>query len=113
MIIGSTDIDYNNLRKFIGKPDELVVYVEESVPIWARHVQHIVDNQRFYVAIHLRGMLTIPYKPKMELVNALIDGIHINGVMSCFTEIKDIVDACDKTKLIALIEKRLNDEQCR
>ena len=69
MLVGSTNIDYRTLKSFAGKPEELVTYVENMVPVWARHIKCLSHNQRFYVAIHLRSVLTLPYKTRMELVD--------------------------------------------
>jgi hypothetical protein len=109
MIIGDAKIDYENLKRFVGRPDDLVTYAENQVPIWARHIKCLAQNQRFYIAIHLRGVLTISYKVRMELVNALVDGIIIKGVISTFTPINDIIDTCNKEALIAMIEQRIEN----
>lgn len=107
MIVGTTKVDYAVLKSFVGKPRELVVYTESLVPSWARHIDCIVNNQRFYIAIHLRKVLTIPYKQRMELVNALIENINIRGVMSSFTSIYDILDMCNKDDLVSMLKMRL------
>jgi len=113
MLIGNTIIDYEVLKSFVGKPDELVTYVTNSVPSWARHIECLVNNQRFYVAIHLRNVLTLPYHARMELVNALVEGIHIQGIISSFTSITDLVNACDKQALHAMLKERLaENERC-
>lgn len=111
MIVGRTNLNYVELKRFVGKPQELVAYTENLVPVWARHVSAIVDNQRYYVAIHLRNVLTIPYKQRKELVDALIKGITITGVMSSFTSITEIVDACDKSMFIKMVEVKYNEEK--
>ena len=111
MIVGTTNIDYSILKSFVGKPEDLVAYVESLVPTWARHIPAIVYNQRFYIAIHLRKVLTIPYKPRMELVNALVKDINIQGVMSNFTAITDIISVCDKTALVEMLKMRLADNE--
>ena len=111
MIIGDSNIDYDVLKSFAGKPDDLVVYVENMVPSWARHIKCLAQNQRFYIAVHLRGVLTLPYQTRMELVNALVDGINVSGIISTFTSIREIVDMCDKKKLAEMIKQRLEDER--
>lgn len=108
MIIGTDVLDYELLKTFVGRPKELVDFVEETVPLWARHITCLVHNQRFYVAVHLRNVLTIPYKPRMELVNALTEGISIQGIISSFTPIQDILDACNKETLIEMLKEDVN-----
>lgn len=105
MIIGTAKLDYEVLKSFEGRPEELVVYVENLVPRWVRHIHTIVDNQKFYVAIHLRRVLTLSYKPRMALVEALTDSISISGVISQFTPIDDLVESCDIQKLVLLLKE--------
>ena len=109
MVVGTTNIDYEVLKKFVGRPQDLILYVEDMVPTWARHINGITYNQRFYVAIHLRRVLTIPYKAKMELVNALVEGGTITGIINGFTPITDIVDMCDKHALAEMLKQRMNE----
>lgn len=111
MVVGTTNIDYEVLKKFIGRPQDLILYVENMVPSWARHINGITYNQRFYVAIHLRKVLTLPYKAKMELVNALIEGGTITGIINGFTPIMDIVDLCDKHSLAKMLKKRIAENE--
>lgn len=104
MIVGTTSIEFEDIRKFINKPNDLVEYVTTLVPTWARHIDCLVHNQRFYVAIHIRGMLTIPYKQRVEMTKALTSGIRIKGVISSFTSIYDIIDLCDKELLVEMLK---------
>lgn len=110
MIVGTTKLNYSELKRFVGRPAELVTYVESLVPSWARNVPYITQNQRYFVAIHLRNVLTIPYKPRMELVNALVDKIALAGIMTDFTPITEIVDSCDTATLAKLVEVKLRVE---
>ncbi len=105
LIIGTAKLDFEALKDFEGRPSELVTYVESLVPTWARHIDGIVENQRFYTAIHLRKVLTLPYKPRMELVEALTDSIRVHGLISQFTPIDELVNNCDRDKLVLLLRE--------
>lgn len=107
MILWTTQIDYEVLKSFIGKPNDLVVYVESTIPRWLRHIKAITQNQRYYIAIHLRKALTIPYKQRMELVEALVKDIQITGTSTSFTAMSDIIDMCDKDMLIKMLEQEV------
>lgn len=110
LIIGTNYVDYERIKTFIHKPAGLCVYVESLVPSWARHIKGITDNQRYYIAIHVRKMLSIGYKDRMELVNELVKGIHLCGTMTTFTPITDIVESCDKEMLRAMLCQEVVDE---
>lgn len=111
MLIATSNIDYENVRNLVDKPQELVIYVESLIPKWAKHIPNITDNQRFYYAIHIRKMLTIPYKTRIALVEALIDGIVIRGLINQFIDLNDMLDACNKKALVDIINERLSDEK--
>lgn len=108
MIVGTTSLDYKELKMFVDKPEELVCYVDNLVPMWAKHIKGIVYNQRYYVAVHLRNVLTIPYKSRMAMVDALIKDVTLTGIMSDFTSIIDIVESCNKESLLHMIEEEIN-----
>lgn len=103
MIIGTTQIDYNEVKLFVSEPTSLITYVENLVPCWARCIPHIVDNQRYYVAIHIRNVLSIPYKTRMAAANALIEDIRVSGIMTAFTPITAVIDSCDKDALLCIL----------
>lgn len=106
MIIGENTINYDALRSYSHNPEGLVTYVRNLIPLWAIHIPHIEDNQRYYVALHLRKVLSIPYKLRKEMVETLVAGIHIAGSVSGFVTIHDIVSACDRDKLLeALLDE--------
>ena len=111
MIVGTTSIDYEIIKEFVGMPESLVQYVEDMVPSWAKHISGITDNQKYYVALHIRKMLSIPYKQRVELTDALTLGIHISGVISSVVSITDIINACDKKSLIEMLKLRLKDNE--
>lgn len=111
MIVGTTVLDYKELKMFTSRPQELVYYVDNLVPIWARHIKGIVHNQRYYVAVHLRNVLSIPYKTRMSMIDALVKDVTLTGIMSGFTSITDIVDSCDTESLMHMIEKELGYEE--
>lgn len=110
MLVGSTDLNFAEIKKFVGRPLDIVAYATSLVPIWARHMDVLVNNQRYYLAINIRNMLSIPYKQRDELVKILTANIRIAGVITGFTPITELVDNCDKDKLIQMLEVKLNEQ---
>lgn len=103
MIIGTDKLNYDELKLFLTEPTSLITYVDNTVPCWARHIPHIIDNQRYYVAIHIRNVLSIPYKVRVSAANVLIENIRVQGVVTTFTPITDILDICNKEALIKIL----------
>lgn len=110
VLVGSTDLNFAEIKKFVGRPLDIVAYATSLVPIWARHMDVLVNNQRYYLAINIRNMLSIPYKQRDELVKILTANIRIAGVITGFTPITELVDNCDKDKLIQMLEVKLNEQ---
>lgn len=109
MIVGTLDLDFDKIHDCTEHVSELCDYSDSLVPKWARHITPIVHNQRYYVAIHVRNMLTIPYKKRKEMFNELIADIHLKGVMSEFIPISDILAECDKELLCSAIQERFRN----
>ena len=95
MIVGSTKVNFDELRHYIGKPLELVAYAESLVPTWARHMKPLLGNQRYYLALHVRKMLTLSYQQRKVMTDALTNGIKLHGNLSEFVSITEIVQSCD------------------
>lgn len=111
MIVGTTKLNYGEIKGYIHKPQELKAYCTTLVPLWARHIDAIVNNQMYYVAIRIRDMLSIPYKLRQEMITCLIKDVQLTGVVSSFTSITDIIGACNKEQLSRMIEVKLNGEK--
>lgn len=108
MLIGSDNIDYNKITSMINDIPGIIAYVESMIPAYARHLPYIVMNQRYYVAIHIRDMLHIPYKVRMEAASALISGITIFGVITSFTPIKTLFECVDANVLIKMLQEHFD-----
>lgn len=107
MVVGSCNLDFKELKRNMSTPSRIVEYSDSLVPIWAKHVKGIIDNQRYFVALNIRKMTSIPYAKRKSLTNALTYNIRITGVSSAVTSISDMVDNCDKALLVELIKMEL------
>lgn len=105
MIIGSANFDYNELYKHVTDPEGVVRLAINMVPIWLQFRQDIVFNQRYYVATVVRGCQTIPYKARKAIIEALLDGISVSGVITTFTPFDDILKYINKETLIQLLKE--------
>jgi hypothetical protein len=109
MLVGTTKLNYKEIKSFAGHPQDIVAYCESIIPIWALHIPNIIMNQRYYVAIHIRDMLSLPFKVRKELVDVLVKDITIVGVMSSFTSITDLVASCNKDLLLQAVEEEIKN----
>ena len=110
MVIGTKDLNYDIIRTFVNHPEDLPSYSDSLVPIWAQHITAIINNQRYYTAIMVRNMLTIPFKERKLMVDYLIKGITLVGVVTDFVCIEDIIKACNEEELLRVLEEYAKDK---
>lgn len=110
MIIGSDVFKPEVIKKFVHNPEDIVAYSDSVIPLWARHIPNIKNNQRYFFAVKVRGMLTLTYKQRKSLIDRLIDGVQISGSMRQFISIDNIIAACDRDALIVLTKEAINEK---
>lgn len=105
MLIFTKQVDWEKLKRKTRKPDEAITYVENLVPKWARHIQNIVNNQRYYAAVYMRNVYALPYKERMAITLSLTDGISLTGLTASFIALDELLQVCNKDELLgALVE---------
>ncbi len=113
MLIFTNKVDWEKVKKFTYNPESALKYVDSLVPEWARHIQNIQNNQRYFVAVYMRNVYSIPYKDRMNLVKVLTDGISLSGLSTGFVALDELIDACDKETLKqALMEVSDIEDNC-
>jgi uncharacterized protein (DUF488 family) len=105
MVIGKKDIDYEKLRMSLGNSTSIVQYAIDMVPRCIRHVEPIVFNQRYYVALMLRELNSIPYETRKQRCEDLLKGISISGVINNIVDFEDILLCVDMDQLIQFLFK--------
>lgn len=105
MLIGSENLDYQVIKNLVGDDRAIVEYSDSLVPKWARHLPCIINNQRYFTALHIRNMLQLPFSDRKRLCNALIKDCSIHGIVNEFVPIQRIFEECDNDLLIKLLRK--------
>lgn len=93
MIVGEKNIDWKVIKRCLQSPTSLIHYCDSLIPPALQHVPAIKDNQRYYVALRIRGSKAIPWYHKMEFCKVLTNGIQVKGVMDEVYDYHDIVAA--------------------
>lgn len=105
MLIFTKNVNWGLLKRKVHNPEEAVDYVCGLVPKWAQHLQNIQNNQRYYAAVYMRNVYTLPYRERMTIVKALTDGISLTGLTSGFVALDEVIASCNKENLLgALLE---------
>ena len=75
------------------------------VPRCIRHIQAIVDNQKYLAALYLRNIQSIPYNTRKQRCEELLSGISVTGVINTVTDFEDILLQVDMDLLITFLFK--------
>lgn len=106
MIVADSNVDYSLIRRYVSEPELFVQAVECTVPVWCRHLTAIVQNQRYMYAVYTRNLVSIPYKQKQAMIQALLNGVSITGTTTTFVGMIDILNTCNKKKLTEMLEAK-------
>lgn len=99
MIVGTKKIDIAQLRRASKDITILRRYCENLIPSQFKHIPEILNNQKYLVALTLRGLLGMSFKRKDFIVEELLSETSITGVTHQFVDIEDLLGACDIDKL--------------
>lgn len=104
MIVGTKDIDLEELRRSAKDATSLINYAESLVPRVLRHHVAIVNNQKYLVALYLRNMNSIPYKRRINLCEELLAEVSVTGVINTIIDFNDILTSINIDELIDYLE---------
>lgn len=105
MLVFTMSIDTGYIKQHQMDPNSIVDYAISLVPNWAAHIRGIVDNQRYYVAVKVRNMLTLPYKTREAITTALITNISLFGMLNDFVALDEVLALCDKERLVDALRR--------
>lgn len=105
MIVGTKDINLEELAKHVKRYDTLETYCLSLVPKYLQHWSEIVMNQKYLVALSIRKLEAIPYKVRKDTSERLLKGIHITGVPTHLVDIDDMMCMVNVDNLMRYIEE--------
>lgn len=111
MIIGCKVVDIPSLKRACVSVDRLVTYATELVPTPLQHLTQIVDNQKYFVALQVRQLQSLPWRKRKELCEGLLSGIRIKGMPDGFYDYTDILLAIDKEAFVRYLREDRNAER--
>lgn len=111
MIVGTTNIDIAELKGVVSNNGDIIAYSNKLVPVWARHIKGITNNQRYYLALTLRNIQSVPYKVRKPYIDELLTGITLTGVANSICTMDDIISMCNKDKLVDALKQGVYDEK--
>lgn len=103
MIVGTKDVEYSAIRAHCTDVETLSNYCEMLVPRIIRHDKRIVNNQKYYIAMIVRTMQSIPWNRRKELYEGLLRGVSVTGVINTIYDFNDVLNDIDIDKLARYI----------
>ncbi len=105
MIVGTKTIPLSDLINACSSDRELSAFTLALVPRFVRHIDEIVNNQKYIVALELRGIAGIPYKIKKELSENLLTGVVVKGTINTIIDIEDVMASVDMNTVFKYLFK--------
>lgn len=105
MIIGMADIPEAEITKHVQSVEGFCAYCEQLVPEEYRHVQAIVDNQKYYCCLVVRRIAGISWSKKRELIGTVMCGVRVIGYVDSVIEVSMLNDMVNRERLQAFKER--------
>lgn len=105
MIVGTKDFDFEELKLATESDEQLQDFVVRLVPTFLRHIQPVMDNQKYYVALYIRNMQSIPYQIRKDRSEKLLEGVSITGVINTVIDFSDILLYTNVETLLRYLEE--------
>lgn len=99
MLIFTKNVNWEKLKSKTRNPEEAVEYIKSLVPKWAKHIQNIENNQRYFAACYIRDVYSLPFHDRMGIARALTENISLTGMTSGFVALEDVITLCSKEDL--------------
>ena len=99
MIVGTKYVDMSELHRNCTDVMALREYCRLLVPRLFRHDTRIVDNQKYYVAMLVRNIRSIPFDRRKDLYEGLLHGVRVTGIINTIYDVEEAIGEVDMEKL--------------
>ncbi len=108
MIIGNASLTVEDVEMHASSYEELTKYSDSQIPEEWRHLQVIVDNQRYICAMLLRKSTKIEWKEKRELIDRILSEVKIVGYTDVLYDAKTIWSLISRERVLEYYERSLS-----
>lgn len=109
MIVGTKDVEAYDVAQYCRDVITLRNYCDSLVPRILRHNQTIINNQRYFIALVVREIKSIPYSKRKTLYEGLLEGVSITGLANEIYDFDDLMMKVDVDKLATFINRRTTE----
>ena len=100
MLVGKSNIELHDLLKHIQNAETFTEYCDSLVPSEFRHVQAIIDNQRYLCCLMLRQAKTVDWSVKSQIIENVMCDIKIIGFTDMIIEVNTLFGLADKERIL-------------
>ena len=81
-------------------------FIESTIPLWAKSVKFLVDNQYYYAATLIRESLDIPKYIGDDLIAELVKDRSVTGIIGTVIPFERALALCNFDLLYSLMAER-------
>lgn len=107
MLVGTKNINMSELKKACDTEDSLLRYTLKLVPLPMKHMQAVISNQKYLIALNVRTIISIPWKRRKGLCEYILRGVVIKGAVDAIYDYQDLLEEID----VDIFKELLNAEK--
>lgn len=105
MVIGTKSVDNSSILQHMNGLEAVRNFSDSLVPKCLQHVEAIMYNQRYYMALRIRQLKGVSYDTRKFYSEGLLQGIYVTGTLNSISDFYDILLSIDVPKLIEMLDK--------
>lgn len=100
MLVGKSYVELHDLVRHTKDVDMFKEYCDSLVPSEFKHVQAIIDNQRYLCCLVLRQAKTVDWDKKSQIIESVMRDIKIIGFTDTVVEVSTLFGLADKERIL-------------
>ena len=107
MIVGKAGLTAKEVEKHCASYEELISFSDSLIPEEWRHLQAILDNQRYICALLLRSCSNVKWEKKKPIIDRILSECSIVGYADTLYDAKVIWSELNKERVHEYYERSL------
>lgn len=99
MLVGNSKVSVADVEKHCQSTGTFLDFADSLVPEEFKHVQAIIDNQRYLCCLLLRRSTKYPYDKKAEIIENVMSNVSIVGYVNDIEDVSSIYSLVDYKRL--------------
>lgn len=91
MLVGTKVIPRDKLKEACKSKEDLEAFAISLVPRVLRHVDSVINNQKYLVAVEIRSLRGLLFLEKKHLTESILEGVYITGSINTLIDMEDLL----------------------